>query len=143
MDQKPGKTQSLEEASPAAATARHKIVTAWTLSQENFCLTPSRLARLPFSVRSISTATQYVTLDNKIKYLSLAVFFGNLNNKIITGTAYTWELLIENHLDQSLWSTNQKYWAAIRSNLLHSFLEAHNCIVPFTSHGKLHEFVAE
>jgi hypothetical protein len=51
-----------------------------------------------------------------------------------------WELLIANHLDQSLWSTNQKYWAAARSNLLHSFLEVHNCVAHFTSHGgTLHE----
>jgi hypothetical protein len=53
-----------------------------------------------------------------------------------------WGLLIANHLDQSLWSTNQKYWAAVRSNLLHSFLEVHNCVTPFTSHSKLHEFGA-
>jgi hypothetical protein len=60
-----------------------------------------------------------------------------------TVTAYTWGQLIANHLDQSLWSTNQKYWVAVRSNLLHSFLEVHNYFVPFTSHGKLHEFGAE
>jgi len=54
-----------------------------------------------------------------------------------------WELLIANHLDQSLWSTNQKYWAAVRSNLLHSFSEVHNCVATFTSRGKLHEFGAE
>jgi len=29
------------------------------------------------------------------------------------------------------------------SNLLHSFSEVHNCVVPFTSQGKLHEFGAE
>jgi len=39
-----------------------------------------------------------------------------------------WRLLIANHPDRSLWSTNQKYWAAVRSNLLHSFLEVHNCV---------------
>jgi len=61
----------------------------------------------------------------------------------VTGTAYTWEILIANHLDQSLWSTNQKYWAAVRSNLLHSFLEVHNHVAPFTNHGKLQEFSAE
>jgi hypothetical protein len=70
-------------------------------------------------------------------------FLGNPTNKTVTVTAYTWGLLIANHLNQSLWSTNQNYWATIRSNLLHSFLEAHNCVVPFTSHGKLHEFGAE
>jgi hypothetical protein len=87
---------------------------------------------------------EYVTLDNKIKCLSLAVFFFcNPTNKTGTGTAYTWKLLTANHLDESLWSTNQKYWAAVRSNLLHSLLEVHNCVAPVTSHGKLHEFGAE
>ncbi len=93
-----------------------------------------------------SRMAQYVTLDNKIKCLSWAVFvfFGATQpNKTVTGTANTWELLIANHLDQSLWSTNQKYWAALRSNLLHSFSEVQNSVAPFTSHGKLHESGAE
>ncbi len=51
--------------------------------------------------------------------------------------------LIANHLDQSLWSTNQNYWAAVRCNLLHSLSEVHNCVASLTSHGKLHEFGAE
>jgi hypothetical protein len=29
------------------------------------------------------------------------------------------------------------------SNLLQAFLEVHNCVAPFTSHGKMHEFGAE
>jgi hypothetical protein len=69
--------------------------------------------------------------------------FGNPTNKTVTGTAYTRGLIIVNHLNQSLWSTNQKYWAAVRSNLLHSFLEVHNCVGPFTSHCELHEFGTE
>jgi hypothetical protein len=41
--------------------------------------------------KSISTSAQYVTLDNKIKCLSLALFsFGNPTNKTVTGTAYVW-----------------------------------------------------
>ncbi len=96
-----------------------------------------------FCCKSISTGAQYVTLDNKVKCLSLAVSFGNPTNKTVTGTTDTWEPLIENHLDQSLWSTNQKYWSTVRSNLLRSFLEVHNCVAPFTSRGKLHEFGAE
>ncbi len=81
-------------------------------------------------------------LELSISRLRLAVFFlGNPTNK--TGTAYMWGLLIANHLDQSLWSNNQKYWAAVRYNLLHSFLEVHNCVASFTSHGKLHEFGEE
>jgi hypothetical protein len=54
-----------------------------------------------------------------------------------------WDLLIADHLDQSLWSTNEKYWTAVRSNLLHSYWDVHNCVMHFTSHGKLHEFGAE
>jgi hypothetical protein len=50
----------------------------------------------------ISTSAQYIILDNKIKCLSLAVFFGNPTNKTVTRTAYMWGLLIANHLDQSL-----------------------------------------
>jgi len=81
---------------------------------------------------------KYVTLDNKIKCLSLAAFsFRNPTNKTVHRTAYMWELLIANHLDQSLWSTNQKYWAAVRSNSLHSFLEVHNCVAPFTTDSKV------
>ncbi len=45
-------------------------------------------------------------------------------------------LLIANHLDQSLWWANQKYWAVVRSYLLHSFLQMHSVAVPF-SHFKL------
>ncbi len=95
--------------------------------------------------KSISTGAQHVTLDNKTKCLGLAVFFfwGNPTNKPVTGTAYPWELLIGNRLDQSLWSTHQTYWATVTSNLLHSFLEVHNSVAPFTSHGKLQEFGAE
>jgi hypothetical protein len=51
-------------------------------------------------------------------------------------------LLIANHLDQSLWSTNHKHWAAVRGNLLHSFWEVHNYVASFTSLGNLHEFGA-
>jgi hypothetical protein len=43
-----------------------------------------------FHPKNISTGAQYVTLDNKIKCLSLAVFFcGNPTNKTATGAAYT------------------------------------------------------
>jgi hypothetical protein len=50
--------------------------------------------------KSMSIGAQYVILDNKIKCLSLALFFGNLTNKTVTGTPLTWGLLIANHLDQ-------------------------------------------
>jgi len=75
----------------------------------------------------------------------MCFFLGNPPNKTVTGTAYTLGLLIANHLDQSFGSIDQKYWAAVTSNLLHSFFEVHNCVVAFTRHGKLHlnQFGAE
>jgi len=50
----------------------------------------------------MNEGAQHVTLDNKIKCVSLAVFCGNPTNKTIMETAYTWGRLIANHLDQSL-----------------------------------------
>jgi hypothetical protein len=41
-------------------------------------------------------------------------------------------LLIANHLDESLWWANQKHWAAVRSYLLHSFLQVHSSAALFT-----------
>ncbi len=40
--------------------------------------------------KSISIGAEYVTLDNKIKCLSLAFCFANPTNKTVTGTAYVW-----------------------------------------------------
>jgi hypothetical protein len=81
-----------------------------------------------------------VILDNKIKCLSLVIFSSNPTKKIVIKTTCMWELLIANHLDQSLWLTNQKYRAIIKFNLLHFFLEVHNYVAPLTNHNKLHKF---
>jgi hypothetical protein len=72
-------------------------------------------------------------------------FGGNPTNKTETGTDIHGGLLIAiaNHLDQSSWSTNQKYWAAVMCNYYTLFGWCTNCIVLFTSHGKLHESGAE
>ncbi len=44
--------------------------------QDHMCYTQhTKLQVLALQYKSISTDTQYVTLDNKIKCLSLAVFF--------------------------------------------------------------------
>jgi hypothetical protein len=50
---------------------------------------------------SPSLDAQYVTLDNKIKCLSLAFLLATPTNKTVTGTPHMWGLLIANHLDQS------------------------------------------
>ncbi len=64
---------------------------------------PPTLSKLKASPPVLSTGAQYVTLDNKIKCLiQLFFFLANPANKTVTRTAYTWELLIANHLDQSL-----------------------------------------
>jgi len=44
------------------------------------------------------------------------------------------------HLDESLWWANQKHWAAVKSYLLHSFLEVHSAHAPFTGHGNVGNF---
>jgi hypothetical protein len=48
----------------------------------------------------LRAGAEYVTLDNKIKRLSLAIFL-LATPPTVTGTAYMWGLLIANHLDQS------------------------------------------
>ncbi len=70
---------------------------------------------------------------------SVYVLFCNPTHTTETRRANRWgRLIIANHLDQSLWWTNQKHWAPVRSNLLHSFWC--RCTAPFTSHGKLHKY---
>jgi hypothetical protein len=110
-----------------------KEITEWGCAKY-FC----RVTYWAWCSKSISIGTQYVTLDNKIKCLSSAFWIlGSPTNKTVTGTAYMWGLLVANHLDQSSWSTNQKYWAAVRSNLLHSFLEVHTCVVPLPATARI------
>jgi len=52
-----------------------------------FIFFQSPLYRAP---KSISNVAQYVTLDSKIKRLSLAFFFGNPTNRTESGTVYIW-----------------------------------------------------
>jgi hypothetical protein len=53
------------------------------------------------------------------------------------------ELLIASNLDQSLWSTNQKHWALVRSYLVHSCLQVRRIAVLFTSHYKLWNLLSQ
>ncbi len=48
------------------------------------------------------------------------------------------ELLIANHLDQSLWCAHLKHWEEVRSYLLHSVLQVQSIAVPFISQCKLY-----
>jgi hypothetical protein len=52
----------------------------------------------------------------------------NLTHKTETGTANRWGTTNSNHMDQLLWLANQKHWVAVKSYLLHSFVqECSNC----------------
>jgi hypothetical protein len=59
-----------------------------------------------------------IFLTSKFSYL----LFCDPTHKTEMRTAYRCELLIANHMDQSLWLGNQKQGAAVRSYLLHSSL---------------------
>ncbi len=64
----------------------------------------------------------------------VSYFFSTPPIKLKLGQQIGGRLLIANHLDQSVWWANQKHWPAVKSYLLHSFLQVHNATGPFTSH---------
>jgi hypothetical protein len=69
------------------------------------------------------------------------LLFCNPTHTTETGIANGWgntTTVIANHLVQLLWSANQKHWTAVRSFLLHSFLEVQWVAAPFTRHRKLY-----
>jgi len=72
-----------------------------------------------------------------IQVLVIYYFFPTPPIKLILRQQIGGGLLIANHLDQSLWCANRrKQWAAVRSYLLHSFVEVHSVVfaAPFTGH---------
>jgi len=80
----------------------------------------------------------YVTVPKYVSHPSLVIYsFLNPTHKSETGTVNRCGITIANHRHQSIWWANQKHWAAVRSYLLHSFLQVHNVAAPFTSHRKL------
>jgi hypothetical protein len=79
--------------------------------------------------KSISSGAQYVTLAKIffISHPSLVMYsFATPRIKLKLGQQIGGGLLIANHTDESLWWANQKHWAAVRSYLLHSFLQVHS-----------------
>jgi hypothetical protein len=82
----------------------------------------------------ISGRAQYVTLQNYFSHPSLVIYFFSAPPvKLKQGQQLNGRLLIANHLDQLLlWWANEKHWAAVRSYLLHSFLQVHRVAAPFT-----------
>jgi hypothetical protein len=71
---------------------------------------------------SIPTSTQYVNLPKYFSQPSLVIYFFATPPMKLKRGPQMWELLIANHLDQSLWLANPKQGAAVRSYLLHSSL---------------------
>jgi hypothetical protein len=55
------------------------------------------------------------------------VHFCNSSHKTETGTANSWWIDEKNHLYESLWSTNQKHWAAVRSYFTLFSVGAQHC----------------
>jgi hypothetical protein len=104
-----------------------KILILWFWVREDGCVPV--LVELA-GCKSISTGAQYVTLDNKIKCLSLAVFF--LGQPLLTGTAYMWRLPLANHLDQSYYDwpirNTEPQSGPIHYTLF--FWEVHNFVAP-------------
>jgi len=84
--------------------------------------------------QSISSGAEYVTLWKYFSHPSLVMYyFATPPIKLKLGRQIGGELLIANHLDESLWWANQKHWVPVRSYLLHSFLQVHSAAAPCTS----------
>jgi hypothetical protein len=74
--------------------------------------------------RSISSSAQYAILQKIISHPSLVIyFFATPPIKLKLGHQIGGGLLMANHLNRLLQWANQKHSAAVRSYLLHSFLQ--------------------
>jgi hypothetical protein len=92
----------------------------------------------------IPTGAHYVTLQKCFSHPSLnCLLFSNPTLKTEMGTAITWERLIANHLDQSLWLANQN--VEHQSDHIHYALlkQVHIFTALFTSLSKLTQHAGE
>ncbi len=121
---------------------RHNAQTAARFSSLYLC-TPREEGRQISGIlrkrKSICNGAQYVTLDSKIKCLSLAVFIlATPPIKLkLTGTAYTWETTNSKPPDQkfseeteveeegALWKTKCPPWSWMKKYALQSCLQTH------------------
>jgi hypothetical protein len=88
------------------------------------------------TTKSISNSAQYVTLRRFSSHPSLVMYsFATPPIELKLGQQIGGGLLIANHLDQFWWA-NHKHWA-VRSYLIHFFLQVHSAAAPFTSYGNL------
>ncbi len=78
-----------------------------------------------------------MTLQKYLSHPSLVMYyFATPPIKLKLGQQVNEGLQIANHLDQSLWWANQKH-LVVRSYLLHSFLQVHVVVAPFTNQGNM------
>jgi hypothetical protein len=88
---------------------------------------------------------QIVTVDIKRLSLAFLIFLATPvpTNKTESGTEHTWGTTNSKPPGSIIVIDQPEVLSSSQCNLLHSFWEVHNCVVPFTRHGKLHEFGAE
>ncbi len=101
------------------------------------------VASFPFKLVNLSPSILYlahlqrcwvfdpvnVLLTSKFSYL----VFRNLSDKTKIGIANRWGTTNSKPPGPILWWTNQKHWTIVRSYLLHSFLQVHSVVAPFTN----------
>jgi hypothetical protein len=90
---------------------------------------------------SISSGAEYVTLRKYLSHPSSVMYsFATPPKKLNLGQQIGGGLLIANRMDQWFRWADQKHWAALRSYLLHSFLQVNSAAAPRTSHGNLRNY---
>ncbi len=110
----------------------------WSQGKGFDCLFVKVMTRIRIS--TYIRLSLYIYIRASPAVLSTWPWANIFSDKTETGTQIGGRLLIANHLDESLWWANQRNWAAVRSYLLHSFLQVHSAAVPFTSHGNVHNY---
>jgi hypothetical protein len=106
-----------------------------------WALLPRRNKSTNHILEHLHQCAQYGTLQKQISHPTWAIyFFYTPPIKPKLGQQIGWGVLITNHFDQSLWWANKKYWAAVRSYLLHRFMQVRNVAAPFTRQHKLWSF---
>ncbi len=88
--------------------------------------------------KSISGDAQYVTLRKYCSHSSLDLYsLATPPLKVKLGQQMSGGPINSKSLGPIIMMGNQKHWAAIRSYLLHSFMEVHSAAAPFTRHSKV------
>ncbi len=85
-----------------------------------------------------------MTLDNKIKCLSLALFFvGNPTNETVTGAAYVWGILFSKPPGPFIMIDQSEILNCSYVQFITLFFGDAQTVLSFSQHSKLQEFGAE